>query len=50
MTRLTLPLTTKVTLEEGLVGATVGFVEAVLAEVVDAFDVVVWPLGGAVDG
>lgn len=48
MTRLTVPFTTNVTLEEGLVGGTtVDLVVAGLADVADAFDVV-WLLGGAV--
>ena len=46
-----LPFTSKVTLEEGLVGGNVDFVEAGLADVVGPFIVVVvWPLGGAVVG
>lgn len=48
MTRLTLPFTSKVTLEKGLVGGTtVDLVVAGLADVADAFGVV-WLLGGTV--
>jgi len=48
MTLLTLPFTTKVTLEEASVGRTVGFVEVGLADVVDSLDSVV--VGLLVDG
>ena len=50
MTLLALPLTTKVTLEKGLVGTMVGFVVVGLADVVDSLDdvVVVLLLGGTV--
>ena len=50
MTLLALPFTTKVTLEEGSVGRTVGFVEVGLADVVDSSDdiVVGLLLGGTV--
>ena len=41
MTLLAFPFTTKVTLEEALVGTMVGFVEVGLADVVDSLDDVV---------
>ena len=51
MTLLTLPpTTTKVTLETGLVGVTVGLVDAGLADVVDTLDDDVCSLDGAVVG